>query len=475
MKQKNGFTVIELLVVIFLISLIPLLFTGNFGNTSKKIEEEQSETQIALLDDAIEIYYYLSMKDNNLNYYIEDEKIISCIGIKTLISNGYILDDKYNENSFAKVQVYKGELTYTIVSNESTCEYDQISILNGNASIEQYGYNQNISTINSNTLNVDIDINFKTLIDSYFESYKDTYVMVVLDATGSMNGEAITKANTAVTNLVANLSKDTNNKYNFCTGLVAFNSTSYLEQKFTNKPFVSALMATGESSISAALTMAYNSIYNNSTNYIESECSKSADENVIVLLITDGNASGTNISNFISKGAQVITMGYGTSPDTENLINLASKTCGNNAEESCYFATNNETIITQLKDISSLIIEDAKETNYKNSKIEITLNNEIFTYDTSEGSKINNSGDLITIDINLDKYIQSNAVISIDYSFNLKYKGGTLINNDETKKINMFESVYVTFYDSEQNASKKIEIENLPQITLSKNKASAIN
>ena len=122
MKKKNGFTIIELLAVIFILSLIPILFISSFGNNTENLKNEKNEISDSILKDAIEVYYHIGMKEKTIDYRIEGSATLSCISIKELISKGYILEEQYNPDNYIKIREENDKLESIIVDTKSACE-----------------------------------------------------------------------------------------------------------------------------------------------------------------------------------------------------------------------------------------------------------------------------------------------------------------------------------------------------------------
>jgi|GEM_PF-5404471 len=486
MKNNKGFTVLELLIVIFIIGLIPLIFVNSFGKTRVNVDTEKDQIGKSLLDDAIEIFYYLGMKEGTLEYYLEDETIISCISLQTLISNGYLMEEQFDSSKHALLKVENGNVSYELITDTSVCNYEKVSISGiyvGETSssgendndIDSYTFKQNVTTINVNTFNVDIEFTFQALIDYYAEDYKETYVMMVLDKSGSMSS-MMSSANSAVTQLANLLAKNDSNNYKFCTGLISFDSSASLVKKFTNKPFISSLAYGGGTSFSAALSRAYSVIYETPNNYDDIECSNSAspDSHVIVILLSDGYGGSASTANLIEKNAQILTIGYGGDADVTTLKNLSTKSCGEEKNEACYFDSNPATISTQLQDFALTVISEAKESKYKKGIVELTLNDEYFRYDSADSSGVKNTEGIVSIAVDLEKYDEDGNILG-DYAFNIKYNGKAFGEGINSIEIDVFKEVYITFYDSEGIPSEKIKVTDLPKITLNKFNASATN
>ena len=520
MNNNKGFTILELLIVIFIIGLIPLIFVNSFGKTKVNIDEERGQTGTTLLDDAVEVFYYLGMKEGTLEYFTkEDGSVISCISVNSLVSNGYILEENHDLSKYALLSVKDGELSYELTTNTSLCEYEKISLSGiydgessstsgGDDEVDSYTFKQNVSTIDVNTFAVDIDFSFKALLEIATVD-PSAYILIMLDRSGSMMGSGrMSAANSAISALSTTLAQSEYDEYDICIGFVSYGWDVTLDQPFTNRPFVAKAVAYGDENYTHAFEFAYELFtspdsrlpisYTYSPNswgpagpvtstlktptHSVPECAKRLTTTTkIVLFISDGNpimlhtqqtmyAAATKVKN---AGIAVYTFGYEI--NSTILRTLASQTCGTNKNEPCYSTSGISVFATQLKDFLINTINEINESKYKTAKVEMKLNSTYFTYDQSDGSSPSHNNGTVTIDIDLSKYDSTSGTFVDDYGFNIKYNGKGFGDGVNSIQVNIFDEVNIIFYDAEGNASKTEKLANLPKITLNKYNSSAIN
>ena len=113
--MKNGFTLVELLAVIVILSVVLLITTISVGSVLNESENSLSDTQKKKLEQAAE------------NYYIKEgmNKNDMCVSISELINKGYI------ENDSVKDPKDKDEMTgyvkITYASNQYSYKYQENS------------------------------------------------------------------------------------------------------------------------------------------------------------------------------------------------------------------------------------------------------------------------------------------------------------------------------------------------------------
>ena len=88
MKNKKGFTLVEVLGVVVLIAIIFLISYTTILNHFKRSQDKIDENTFSLLKSATKDY----MNDNK-DDYPENNKNVFCIDVNTLIDNNYIDED----------------------------------------------------------------------------------------------------------------------------------------------------------------------------------------------------------------------------------------------------------------------------------------------------------------------------------------------------------------------------------------------
>ena len=119
--NKKGFTLIELVGVIIIISILSLLFFPSLINQFKKTSDNMDETTKKIIIDSTKIY----MDNNESNF---DKSKTYCISISTLIDNEYLEDNftEYDKDYIIKNKVVQAigngdKFNYSIIS-ENNCE-----------------------------------------------------------------------------------------------------------------------------------------------------------------------------------------------------------------------------------------------------------------------------------------------------------------------------------------------------------------
>ena len=100
--NKKGFTLIEILGVIIILSLIIALVFPNILGGMKNADKEITESQKKLLDNAVDLYL-----DDNYNTKKDQSGTVYCVSISELIDKGYISKEEVSDN---KDKNYKIEL-----------------------------------------------------------------------------------------------------------------------------------------------------------------------------------------------------------------------------------------------------------------------------------------------------------------------------------------------------------------------------
>jgi len=121
--MKKGFTLVEMLGVIILISLLVILVFPNMKNTIKNKQHEIDSVSVEILKQASNLY----VQNNQKNYSkINNNKY--CIAIDELINSGYLKDSfKYSNEDIKeikKIQVtYNNGYEYELVDSKECVTY----------------------------------------------------------------------------------------------------------------------------------------------------------------------------------------------------------------------------------------------------------------------------------------------------------------------------------------------------------------
>jgi len=480
-KNEKGFTIVELLAVLFILSLLSIMLISYYGKTLSKIEEESRNSAKAILEDALDVYYHLNLNDGTLKYYIEDNKIITCVKVETLIRNGFLAEEDYDAAEFLKLTVKNGKISYEKIEDLSACDYEEISVSGvyegststgaGTGDVDSFTFDQNVSMVDVNTFNVDIDFSFKALMSFASDDYKDTYVMMILDNSGSMGSPLVngatpmSAANAAVTGLAATLSKAANPNYNFCTGLINFNTNSALNKPFTNKAFTSTIAASGNTNYLSGLQLAESTIYQiTTTNESFPDVTTSiSGSNVTIKIMNDTVVLASSVVTFSAKatvqytvGAYVVSITYG--PNTNSGIQSVTLVSGPKIVST----------INPPRNYDLTTPECAKASNSKSSIIIIFLtdgepntpNSLATTYLPSAKSLKNRGAKLLTIGYNLTATGRARLLEMASYSCGPnKDEVCHFDANTSTIEQQLKELAYTTIEESRESKYKSGKIE----------------
>jgi len=85
--MKRGFTLVELLAVIVLLSVLALMATVSTGKIIKNARNDMSEVQLKVLEEATKMY---TMKEVIHLFNGQDAIKQTCVNVVYLINNGYL-------------------------------------------------------------------------------------------------------------------------------------------------------------------------------------------------------------------------------------------------------------------------------------------------------------------------------------------------------------------------------------------------
>ena len=130
--MKKGFTLIEIVAVIAVVSILLVILTPYLLNSVNNKKDEVSNVAKKMIYDAADIY----IKDNN-EIYTSDEGAIYCIKLETLVNSGKLMNpvkdmEKNKEvplNYYVKATVNSyNQFDYELVDNKSCDEKLPMSI-----------------------------------------------------------------------------------------------------------------------------------------------------------------------------------------------------------------------------------------------------------------------------------------------------------------------------------------------------------
>ena len=114
-KKNNGFTLVELLSVIFIISLLFGLGSYAFSNYIKDSKDKRLEISLNNLKKSGTIYVEENL--NKTDWVTDNNKEFTCVSVSALINNGY-----YDENDLSNIKSYSdnvNEDTYIKVNRDN--------------------------------------------------------------------------------------------------------------------------------------------------------------------------------------------------------------------------------------------------------------------------------------------------------------------------------------------------------------------
>ena len=250
MKNNKGFTIIEVITVIAIISLIFLVLISVFSNLNQDLSDDHDELEETLIAQAFETFFHVRNNERTLLHFPEESTLKACIEARSLIENGYLEPQHTTIGNLYQVRVNpQGILSYhqifptnncnnrnnacfnNIITNH--CEFREANISGvvpgnvtaGSGTLDQvndFSLNINSRTTNVNTFTVDMNFTFQSWLELAAHA-SENYVMIILDASGSMRGAPMNQANTAVTHLTRRLA---DSPYHFCTALIEFGTAT---------------------------------------------------------------------------------------------------------------------------------------------------------------------------------------------------------------------------------------------------------
>lgn len=166
--NRKGFTLVELLAVIILLSILSSIAIFLVGDVIKTSREKLTDTQIKNIEEAAKSYY-LEEGINDEVYTLDNTK--SCVNLSYLIDKGYINDDKIrllvdNKEINGSVNIIYKANQYSYEYNEDVCKNVMPNviktILNDNPLQEEIEGMFNYTNEGRQTTNGEINTKFVT-------------------------------------------------------------------------------------------------------------------------------------------------------------------------------------------------------------------------------------------------------------------------------------------------------------------------
>ena len=334
-KKRKGFTLVELLAVILILSLIFLISFGIFklsiddvNNTIDSVEENIILT--AANNYALE--YRGAKEENGGKGWHEEVEIIGnkemtsfCVSLDSLMQYGYYKNDdsnfdKHRNNKAVYFEIENGVTTSKLIdlTESSKCDYfinsaslgsvvSAESVIKANDSNIDIGkFKYVVDELNRNTFKLNMDFNLN--INEIFNAVRPINVVMILDASGSMftktNGDReygcnnlntpYEKAKAAIENFSVKMNADDSKIKGSKIALIEY-AGEKIKLKNDN-PFGDnvgdfACANLGETNVSGGIDMSTSLIHTSDvTNSDDVEVSKRFKENTYVILLYDGVA-----------------------------------------------------------------------------------------------------------------------------------------------------------------------------------------
>lgn len=115
--KANGFTLVEILGVVLILSLIVILAFPTIIENIRKSEKKIDETSNALIENAVDLY----IDDKKADYSENGEY---CIDLTSLAEEGYIKEPFIDVKTGKEIEIGNKSVKVTIGTEGNTYEYD---------------------------------------------------------------------------------------------------------------------------------------------------------------------------------------------------------------------------------------------------------------------------------------------------------------------------------------------------------------
>lgn len=116
MKKKNGFTLVEIIIVIILIALVAIMFTNSFYSINRNNREKEYTQLINKVKNAVTVY----ANDGEINDLLYGTEGYALVTIDTLVKGGYLDKDLYDPTTQKSIEY--SNIVYVVA--------DQYGVLN---------------------------------------------------------------------------------------------------------------------------------------------------------------------------------------------------------------------------------------------------------------------------------------------------------------------------------------------------------
>lgn len=264
-KKYKGFTLVELLAVILLLSLIFIMILFNFNGIFSGVNDKISKTEKKMILDAAKSY---ALEYRGEDTWVEeidsDGNVNFCVSLESLIDYGYFKNDssnyeKWKDKYVVEFQIVNGVSSHKFIKIE---ESDKCKLLDFDSNIEnsdfnyeikdedkEYGtFNYKIGKINEKKYSFGYDL--KLELESVAE---EVYVSLILDTSMSMinnshvdtpeNSVIFNSAITAIKNFSENFIESFSENKAYIS-LIQFNNSAHLNRGFETSKLIGGTRST---------------------------------------------------------------------------------------------------------------------------------------------------------------------------------------------------------------------------------------
>jgi len=133
--NKKGFSILELIIVIALLSVIFLVFIMNFRNTG----DDLTDTEMTVTAQAFNAFYQTGRDNQTILWFREEgsQNQISCVRLSSLIEQGFMEEEVIGQNGWTAATIFRivvnpaGQLTYTVIAEAqvpTVCGFEEIAV-----------------------------------------------------------------------------------------------------------------------------------------------------------------------------------------------------------------------------------------------------------------------------------------------------------------------------------------------------------
>ena len=531
--KKNGFTLVELLAVIVILSILFSIGFYSYTAYVSSAREKTKKIEIAQIINSGAAYHKEMQQNKNYLYYVDKNNVkYSCISIKSLIDMGYykgnvsfLNEELTKENAVVKIKEVNGVASYEVVApyvKDQDCVYYYVSneisdntniVLKDGDDDNTISFDTRISKItnskNSYLLNMSLSADFYSRMVNFAVP---VYVLIVMDVSGSMgknNSPKYKNAKAAAIALSENIVNSFDDSY---VGLINFSTKASLKRDFEHKNLVSDDFnkAKGWTNVLNAFNLAYNKISKIPNNGIETikyviflsdgepaedkdkpvgvdlgnkkkdtRCKEMTSDCITALGEYSDKIKSVENTTFLIIGYEMSTVNIYkaiSSIDTKGTSCPATKSDNYiNGQKHCYYNSDNSGINTLFSNISNVISKNVKNINVSKSKVYAEFTNVVKLFD-NYGNRINNLNFDIDFTKNVDETLKKNYqyIISVDNIDESKFTCD-YDKKECTYKVPIFNKYYVNLYDTSSNLFKRLEPSSYPTLVITRSLKSYIN